>query len=115
MLTPLNRSAVIITPRQSFFDMIAKISGAKPEKAVAPLTEDESTIYLIQEADLNELDLKERMANSYKEIFFEELEGWFTDTSRWPKDVTWQEFTEWFHISYQSVILDTLDEEIEYV
>lgn len=114
MLAHINRSAVVITPTQSFFNMIAKLSGEKPDKAVPPLTEDESTIYLIREADLDDLDLTERMADCYKEIFYEELEGWFTDTSKWPRDVTWKEFTEWFHISYQSMVVDTVGEEIEY-
>lgn len=114
MLNSLNRSAVIITTKQFLFDMVAKISGEKPEKAVQPFTEDEFTIYLIEEADLDELTMEERLASSYKDIFFEELEGWFTDKSRWPEDITWKEFASWFHISFQSVVLDTVDEDIDY-
>jgi hypothetical protein len=114
MINPINRNAVIITPKQTFFNMLAGIMGEEPEKAVPPFTDDESTIYLIEESDLNEPNIKERLSSCYKEIFFEELEGWFTDNSKWPKDVSWKEFTSYFHISYQSTVVDTLDEVIEY-
>ena len=114
MIKPINRSAVIITPKQTFFDVLAEIMGEQPEKAVPQYTDDESTIYLIEESDLNEPTIKERLAMSYKEIFFEELEGWCTDNSKWPKEVNWKDFTLYFHISYQSTVFDTLDEEIEF-
>jgi len=114
MLNSLNRSAVIITPKQSFLDMVAHISGEKPEKEASPLTEDESTIYLVEKADLDELTMEERLSDCYKDIFFEELEDWFADTSRWPEDVTWKEFEFWFNISFQSVVLDTVDVDIDY-
>lgn len=114
MISSINRSAVIITPKQTFFDMVANITREKPDKAAQPLTSDESTIYLIEESEESELDLEERMKPCYKDIFFEELEGWFTDENRWPKKVTWKEFTSYFYISYQSMVVDTLDEEIEY-
>ncbi len=114
MISSINRSAVIITPKQSFFNMVANITGEQSDKAAPPLTDDESTIYLLEESDLNEQNLKERMKSCYKNIFFEELEGWFTDKNRWPKDITWKEFTSYFHISYQSMVIDTLDEDIDY-
>jgi len=114
MISSINRSSVIITPKQSFFNMVANITGEQPDKAAPPLTDDESTIYLLEESDLNDQNLKERMKSCYKNIFFEELEGWFTDKNRWPKGITWKEFTSYFHISYQSMVIDTLDEEIEY-
>ena len=114
MISSINRSAVIITPKQTFFNMVANITGEQPDKSVPPFTTDESTIYLIEEANLDDLDLKERMESCYKNIFFEELEGWFTDKNRWPKDITWKEFISYFHISYQTMVIDTLDEDIKY-
>lgn len=114
MLNIINRTAVIITPKQTFFDMVAKISGEQPEKAAPLLTTDESTIYLIEDSDYEGPYYTERMASCYKDIFFEELDGWFPDTDRWPKSITWEEFTSYFHISYQSMIFDTCNEEIEY-
>jgi hypothetical protein len=115
MINHINRSAIIIAPKQAFFDMVAKLSGEpSADKVLSPFTDDEATIYLIQEADLEMTDAKERLASCYKEIFFEELEGWFTDESRWPGDVSWEQFEAWFHISWQSEVMDTLDEEIEY-
>ncbi len=59
MISSINRSAVIITPKQLFFNMVANISGEQPDKAASPLTDDESTIYLLEESDLNDQNLKE--------------------------------------------------------
>ena len=114
MLETLNRVAVIITPRQSFFDMIAGLSGDPPEKEAAPFTEDESTVYLLDADQADLPTMKERLAHCFREIFFEELEGWYTDTSKWPAAVTWQEFESYFHISFQSVVLDAGEMDIEY-
>ena len=85
MMQPINRSAVIIAPKQSFFTMLKEISGKLDEQAGDPLDEDESTIYLLPEAELDDPDLEGRLARHYRDIFYEELEGWFTDRERWPK------------------------------
>lgn len=114
MIRAINRSAVIIAPKQAFNDMIAALMDEKPEKEVAPLSEDESTIYLVETPDLYELTLKERMAPCYKDIFYEEVDGCFTDKTKWPKSISWKEFKNYFHISFQSLVFDTIDEEIQY-
>ncbi|HBE02900.1 MAG TPA: hypothetical protein DC049_10570 [Spirochaetia bacterium] len=94
--------------------MTAKISGDQPDKAAQPFSNDESTVYLIKETGLYEPTIKERLASCFKDIFYEELAGWFTNKSKWPKSITWKEFESWFHISFQSVVLDTIDEDIEH-
>jgi len=114
MLKILNRTAVIITPKQAFYDMLAGIMGEEAEQASAPYTDDESTVYLIEETDLDEPATKERLKSCYIEICREEINGWFTDQSKWPTHITWKDFTTWFHISIQTMVFDTLDEDIEY-
>lgn len=114
MINPINRNAVIITPKQSFFDMLERISGEKVGEAPSLLDYDESTVYLLEESEMDKFDLKEEMEFCFKKIFFEEVKGWFVDDDKWPKDVTWEEFTSYFNISYQSVVNDTIDEEIEH-
>ena len=114
MLKAMNRTAVIITPKQAFYDMIAALMGEEPEKEMATLSEDESTIYLVEDPGLYEMTIKERLTPCYKDIFYEEVAGWFTDKTKWPKSISWKEFKNYFHISFQSLVFDTFDGEIEY-
>lgn len=114
MITPLNRAAVIVTPTQAFLDMVAKLMGEEPEKAATPFAYDESTVYLIDESALDAPEARKRLASCFRDIFYEEINAWFTDDSKWPRNLTWKEFESYFHISFQSMVLDTLDEEIEY-
>ena len=114
MIVPLNRAAVIIAPKQAFLDMVAALMGEEPEKAATPFDHDESTVYLIDELAMETTEARKRLASCFRDIFYEEINAWFTDDSKWPKNVTWKEFESYFHISFQSMVLDTLDEEIEY-
>ncbi len=114
MIKTLNRNTVIITPKQSFFDMLECLSGEKMGKAPSPLDYDESTVYLLEETEMTEFNLKEDMEVCYKEIFLLEVEGWLLDDDRLPKDVSWEDFISYFTISYQSMVHDTAEVVIEY-
>jgi hypothetical protein len=37
----------------------------------------------------------------------EQLDGWYTDESVWPKDRTLKVFQQWFECRLHSVVLDT--------
>ncbi len=114
MLRTLNRGAVIVSPKQAFFDMVAKLMGEEPELAAEPFSEEEASVYLIDESCFTQETPRMRLKPFFKEIFFEELRGWYIDENRWPKDVTWKEFDSYFHISFQSLVFDLGKEELEY-
>jgi hypothetical protein len=48
-----------------------------------------------------------------KKYFIDVLADWCVDEKLWPKDLTYKLFKEWFHINYQSMVIDALDEPIE--
>lgn len=114
MLRTLNRGAVIVSPKQAFFDMVAKLMGEEPEVAAEPFSEEEASVYLIDESCFTQETPRMRLKPFLKEIFFEELRGWYIDENRWPKDVTWKEFESYFHISFQSLVFNLGKDRLEY-
>lgn len=112
MIQEINRSAVFIAPKQAFHDMVAELSDDEAMDEQPILATDEATIYLLS-ADPDAIDdLEKIMKPYYKEIFRAELDGWFTDEDQFPKNITWKQFESWFHISFQSMVLDMVKQNI---
>jgi len=72
---------------------------------------DESNVYLIPELDHYEESL-EYLKENYQTFWEAELEAWVLDEEEWPKDLSWEKFQEFFHISIQSMVFDTSSEPI---
>ena len=71
-------------------------------------------VYLIREEDADTPeDLKKWVKLNYGTLFENELDGWYTDESLWPKKRTLSLFYEWFEIECHTVIIDTLQTPIE--
>lgn len=45
-------------------------------------------------------------------LFENELEGWYTDETLWPRNRDYKTFKEWFEVECHSVIMDTVGGEI---
>ena len=50
---------------------------------------------------------------NYEALFENELEGWYTDESLWPKKRDLKLFREWFNVECHTVIEDTVGLPIE--
>ncbi len=112
MLETINRDALIIFPKQPFFDWLDGVYSDDKHKCPAPLTHDKGTVYLIPEHFNTDDSVKELKLN-FKLYFEIELFGWCEDEKYWPKKLTWLMFEQWFHYSIQSTVLDVVDDEIE--
>ena len=73
---------------------------------------DMAHVYLTPEFESDE-EFENWMKENFVEIFIDVLADWCVDEKLWPKDLTYKLFKEWFHINYQSMVIDTLDEPIE--
>ena len=104
----LNRSAVMVRPRQPYLDWAAQLDG---DSGVIPGPDDERTVYLIPEYD-EEDDAWEILEEIYAEIFESELYGLHTDESRWPQQRDFAMFKEWFEIELNSIVEDLCGYEI---
>jgi len=111
MFETINRDAVILAPKKSFVDWINRIYPNEKISYSDPLEHDKASIYLLPERENPEASLKYLKAN-FKPILKEELMACTTDEDSWPMELTWELFNEWFHISIQSMIVDTIDDKI---
>lgn len=65
----------------------------------------ESTVYVIPEYYSNEAG-RRYIKLHYKEIFEEELNGYWEDEDAWPKNRTYKMFLEWFEVEFHSLVMD---------
>ena len=100
----INRSLVIIKPRQPFYDWSNNLT---PDFKIEMAEVDDHNAYLLEdELFLN--DLKKELAPYWESIFEQELYGHWTDESKWP-ELTWERFLEWFEVVKSSIVIDLVD------
>ena len=95
----INRSVIIIIPREPFFTWINSLD---PENPMTPQNFPERTAYLIKSTDNQESAMKK----CYAIIFESELNGMWTDPNDWPKDRSYKIFKTWFEWHIGSLVLD---------
>jgi len=106
----LNRSAVVLKPRQPFVDWINSLPG--DDKGTLARLREEGTILLVPEFQ----DRKEGILYLKKicpDLFAHQLWAWYTDDTAWPKPRDWTVFQEWFDIEICSEVLDTVKGKLE--
>jgi hypothetical protein len=108
----LNRSALVIKPKQPFLDWLHTADPTSLHLTLPDLLL-EPTIYLIPECDTNE-HVEEVLHELCEEIFEEQLAGWYTDKSRWPRDRSFEVFSQWFDYRHHSMLVDLGDEPLRY-
>jgi hypothetical protein len=106
----INRNAITVSARKPLIDWVNSMDQEHPMKYRDPSNYDESTVYLIEELETEE-DFNEWIRENYLELFEEELFGWLTDDAKWPTPLTYELFNEWIQVSYQSVVMDLIDDE----
>lgn len=104
----LNRSAIVVTPKQPFLDWLHTTDAMSAELTLLELIWD-ATIYLVPECDTDE-DVVEVLRDLCEEIFKEQLAGWYRDESVWPQDRSFDEFRRWFDYQHHSMMIDFCDE-----
>lgn len=110
----VNRGAVILKYKDP---AVSWINDADPVENTSVITKSdvnlENTVYLISNDDCDGEDaVSDWVRVNFKTLFENELNGWYTDESLWPKKRTYKIFQEWFDIEYHSVIMDTVGDEI---
>lgn len=103
----INRSAVIVRPKQPYLDWAEQLD----DSGLLPAVEGEQTVYLLPEHD-DDVEAMEILSKDFDIIFETELDGWHTDESAWPKDRTFAMFREWFSVEFHSVVEDLCDYEV---
>jgi hypothetical protein len=108
-----NRHVLYLAPKQPLIDWVNHVfPDDQPERLEPPLAHENANIYLIPAQD-DPADSMEWLKRNFKLILEEELLEWCTDPDEWPEPFTWDMFRSWFVISIQTMIFDTVEEEIE--
>ena len=100
-----NRSAVVVRPKQPFADWAESIRESGESPTSLERLRHEPTIYLF-ESMFNEAHGHEMLKSDFNEIFEEQLGGWCTDETTWPKKRTFSLFQNWFEVEMASMIHD---------
>ncbi len=99
----LNRSAVVVRPKQPFVDWLKSVNELElPDVTVAQL---DKTLYLVPDYE-DPQDAEKVLKKVCEEIFCRELEGWYADEETWPKDRSVKVFKEWFALEHYGVVED---------
>lgn len=105
--TTINRSVVIVRPKQPYLDWAAALPDASD---VTPDSVGEQTVYLVPSVECFE-NTDELLDEFYEEIFNEELMGWHRVEADWPANRDLKMFKEWFSIEIHSLVHDLCPEE----
>ena len=108
----VNRTAVVIRPKQPFVDWLNSIPGESSNNTLKTVTSENLT-FLIPDF-FGPKESLDYIKEVYSDIFKFELFGWYTAEELWPQKRNWKMFQEWFSIEINSEVLDlVVDEEIE--
>lgn len=108
-----NRNVLFLAPKQPLIDWVNHVfPDDQPERLEAPLAHDNANIYLIPAEKDPEVSIKWLKSN-FRPILEEELLEWCTDTELWPSPFNWDMFKAWFVISIHTMVVDTVEDEIE--
>jgi hypothetical protein len=107
-MVTLNRSAVVVKPKRPLLDWL---HAADPTSHCLSLEDlqHEPTIYLIPECD-TEAEVEDALRALCEEIFIEQLAGWYTDRTTWPRDRGFEVFCRWLDFQHHSMLVDLGDE-----
>ena len=97
----LNRSAVILRPRQPYLDWAAGLNDG----GVLPSVYGEQTAYLLPSNEMDH-DGSLTIEQCYEGLFESELANWHAIESDWPHGRTHAMFQQWFSVEWHSVVED---------
>ncbi len=105
----INRAAVILKCKEPFIRWVNESDPYEDNPGITlENVNEDRTVYLIQDNDAEKLD--EWISLNFKLLFENELEGWYTDESLWPKKLNKKLFDEWFEVECHTVLVDTVED-----
>ena len=101
----LNRSAVIVKPRQPYLEWAKRDDAEGLAETVFKTFHEEPTVYLLPEYE-DPATQQEVLEEFWRGLFDAMLEVWVTDEAYWPKNRTFEMFREWFEVQMSSIVQD---------
>ena len=108
----INRDLLVITPKQACVDW-ANALGEDFELQMDDMGgHDAASSFLIPEFE-DEDEALEWMEEGAEGWFTLLLMEWTDDRTKWPEDLSWENLNNFFHVNYQSMVMDLVNEPIE--
>lgn len=110
----INRSVVIIRPKQPLLDWIASVDKKLEVASMSIDVTEEGNAFLIPDEDI--IDAKEArryIEKRWQQIFEQFLFEWVIEDSLWPQKRTLKIFREWFELIYAPMAWDLVDAPLE--
>ena len=104
----INRSAIVVRPAQPFLNWLHQVDPTSAHLTLEDLQR-EPTIYLVPECDSQEQAI-EYLGESARDIFEEQLDGWYRVEELWPWDRSIAAFRESFEYRFHSMPIDLANE-----
>lgn len=101
----VERSVVVIKPKQPFLEWINSTFDDLPHKLELKDIQIDCNSYLIPEVSEIE-DGINFVDDKFNDLFLMELSSWTEDQSIWPKNLTLEMFWSWFDIEIFPTIID---------
>lgn len=98
----INRSAVILKPKQPFIDWYIALNPDEDEELFRKEM-NEPSIYLVKEYDD---DLEKLLKKKFDKFFTMELGDWHTNKKEWPQKRNYKMFKLWFQVETSMFIYD---------
>jgi hypothetical protein len=98
----INRSAIVLMPKQPFFKWLQQHDPAMNMHHELL----EGDVYLLPDFETKE-QVEKWLQKNYNELFEEQLHNWYTDEDMWPQKRSFQLFQEWFSYSIHTMLFDT--------
>jgi hypothetical protein len=109
----VERCAIVVKPKQPYLDWIIKQDPSF--KISLEEIQRDCRLYLFpgfEEEDVIETAIEKYLKVNYEDIFLSELSAWYTDEKMFPK-INYPLFSDWFEISINTMIFDTVDGPID--
>lgn len=105
----LNRSLLIVKAKEPLRQWINSLPD--PDNVTLEELNEDTTTYLVPEYD-DDAHREWVLKKVYKDIFEEQLYGWWADEKDWPTKRDLKTFKQWFHVEFHSMIIDLVGTEL---
>lgn len=108
----INRSVLIVRPRQPLYDWLKTLAPEAPELEELPPDHDDADVFLIPDFLLSEQAeewLKENVSYFSSMLFSQ----WWEEEEQWPSNRDWKTFNKYFSYNIQTQVRDVIDDDIQ--
>jgi hypothetical protein len=101
----LNRSLLVVRAKQPLLDWLRSLPDPEDNSTTLEVINADASAYLLPSYD-DDRDQHALLRSVFRPVFDDQLAGWWTDETHWPKKRTFTVFLEWFDLEWHSVIED---------